>query len=385
VVDVKKSVDSPPIASSTHKSAEGPTERNLNVLFLVPIVWASYTPVVKSVYSTANLIPPPVLVFNLLSYMISLSTLVLAASVVKSVGSRGIEDNIDEDNVTIKKDDVVETGGRGEAMIGAELGLYLFGGSTLQVFGIQEISAMKAALLIQCTTIVVPFLEAFLFRKRLGVRTWGASAVALLGVLVITVDDPVGVFSGLIDGSSLSSANALFSKGDLYVFGAVLFYSMHVVRLSQFAAQTEPLRLARYKSGTELVAATVVVSTAALASSGAFGATSSASGLGSLGADITGYFDSLRTLPSLSSQTPVALGILWNGAIATALTTFLQTVGQRTVSGTTANVIYSSQPVWASMISYFFLHESVSVPNLVGAVLLALAVLIAATDTQATD
>ena len=112
------------------------------------------------------------------------------------------------------------------------------------------------------------------------------------------------------------------------------------------------------------------------------GTTVAASGLGGLGADITGYFDALQALPSLSTQTPVALGILWTGAVSMALTIFLQTVGQRTVSGTTANVIYSSQPVWSSMISYLFLHESVSAADVAGAVLLCAAVLIAATDTD---
>jgi drug/metabolite transporter (DMT)-like permease len=181
--------------------------------------------------------------------MIALSSLVLASSAVKLLGNP-----------------IPSPSGGREARIGAELGLYLFGGSTLQVLSIQYLSAMKAALLIQCTTVVVPFLEAFLFRKRLGLRTWLACAIALLGVYAITATpDPVSMLLGALlpDSGSSGSGNADAvagvdaaasaeseeggaGKGSLFMFGSVLFFSMHVVRLSHFAAETDPFALARY-------------------------------------------------------------------------------------------------------------------------------------------
>ena len=150
-----------------------------------------------------------------------------------------------------------------------------------------------------------------------------------------------------------------------------------MVRLSRFASKTKPLRLARYKSGTELVACFVAVIVCL------FSADNIDNGgtLGHFGTEIRNYLSSVKELPSLSSQVPLIVGMLWNGALATALTTYLQTVGQRSVSATKANVIYSSQPIWASLFSFLFLHETITATNAMGAVLLCLAVFLAANET----
>lgn len=352
---------------------------NLNALLLVPVVWGSYSPVVKSIYNNADLIPPPVLIFNLGSYLVSLTTLLVASIVADSVRQNSSESWSTGD---VEKVEEQQASGGNEASIGAELGMYLFAGSTLQVAGIQQVSAIKAAVLVQCTTIVVPLLESLLTSTKLSTNILSACLIALCGVLLISIDDPLGLLSNhLTDGSF--DPSAAFEKADLYILGATLFYSMHVVRLSRFAAETKPLKLARYKSATELVACAVAVAVALLASTGASGGEGAADSLvGAFGKEIRQYASSLEALPSLSSQTPLVQGALWNGALATALTTYLQTVGQRSVSATTANVIYSSQPIWATLFSFFFLGERVTPTNAVGAGLLCVAVFLAASSSS---
>lgn len=347
---------------------------NLNALLLVPVVWGSYSPVVKSIYNNVDLIPPPVLVFNLSSYLVSLSTLLLVSIITTKFGEE-----------LQQKEDQELTGN--EARIGAELGMYLFIGSTLQVFGIQQVSAMKAAVLVQCTTIVVPLLESLLTSTKLSTNIWSACLIALFGILLISIDDPLGLVSRYLSDGSFDPSTA-FEKADLFILGATLFYSMHVVRLSRFASETKPLRLARFKSGTELLACTITVAVALLVSAGAgaSGEGGANGGLvGSFGVEIRQYLTSLEALPSVYSQGPLALGVIWNGALATALTTYLQTVGQRSVSATTANVIYSSQPIWASLFSFFFLGERVTPTNAAGAGLLCVAVFLAATSSASSE
>lgn len=357
------------------KGDEGSQQKpNLLPLFLVPLVWGTYSPIVKSVYSSSTVLAPPVLIFNTLSYLVSFSSLLG----VSLLAGQGRSSSINETSITDDssgKDNV-------ELRVGAELGMYLFVGSMLQVFGIQQVAATKAAVLVQCTTIIVPLLESLLYRKKISKRLWSACSTALFGVLLLTLDRPgalLSLFSGAgWEGGSLEG----MESGDIFIICATFFYSMHVVRLSRFAAQTKPLKLARYKSGTELAAATIVVSTvlllASLSPDGGNGG-----GYGALGAEIEEYFTQLRNLPSLSSQSPVLFGIMWNGALATALTTYLQTLGQRGVTATTANIVYSSQPIWASLLSIVFLHERLSSGNLLGAAVLAFAVLLAATDPDA--
>ena len=191
-------------------------------------------------------------------------------------------------------------------------------------------------------------------------------------MLLISIDDPVGLLSNFLSDGSFDPSSA-FEKADLYILGATLFYSLHVVRLSRFASETKPLRLARYKSGTEFAACAATVAATLIAAGSSSGGL-----LDSFGTEIKQYVSSIGALPSLASQTPLVLGVLWNGALATALTTYLQTVGQRSVTATTANVIYSSQPIWASLFSFFFLGERITYANAIGASLLCVAVLLAA-------
>ena len=64
-------------------------------------------------------------------------------------------------------------------------------------------------------------------------------------------------------------------------------------------------------------------------------------------------------------------------AIATALTLYLQSLGQQRVKATEANLIYTSQPLWATFFAYAFLHEKLDVEILPGIGLIAFAVALA--------
>lgn len=56
----------------------------------------------------------------------------------------------------------------------------------------------------------------------------------------------------------------------------------------------------------------------------------------------------------------VIFAVLWNGIFATALTNWAQTYGQSRVNPTTANLIYSSQPIWGGIFAAVFLHDATS-------------------------
>ena len=60
----------------------------------------------------------------------------------------------------------------------------------------------------------------------------------------------------------------------------------------------------------------------------------------------------------------------WNGAITTAATMYCQSYGQRKVRPTEANLIYTSQPVWAILFAYYFLGERIDVAILPAVALL---------------
>src|SRR5699024_6079869 len=67
--------------------------------------------------------------------------------------------------------------------------------------------------------------------------------------------------------------------------------------------------------------------------------------------------------------------LLYLGLATTALTTWLQTIGQRRVGAPEAAVIYSLEPVWAAVFAFLILSERLAPQQLTGAGLICVAVL----------
>jgi drug/metabolite transporter (DMT)-like permease len=339
--------------------------KNYLILSLVPAIWGSYSPVVKGLYSSPGIVAPPPLIFNLMSYLVSLVTLSTASSI--SEKSRGIGSAEDG---AIGATGISKT----EWRAGLELGLFLFLGSTIQILGIQSTSAISAAVLVQSTTILVPLLETLLVTKKpVSQKLWVSCFLALAGVVIVGTGGELGAgsvtcndgsFSCLFDAVRESLANAHFNQGDLFILIAAVFYSLHVVRLGVFAPRASPVKLAQVKSFTELILSALAII-----------------GVCIFGGDATNNLDIFKSYastavntPTLSGQNFVALAVLWNGAASTALTNWAQATGQQAVPPTLANLLYSTQPIWAAVLSFTFLGESVTTPTLIGSALLFAAI-----------
>ena len=80
------------------------------------------------------------------------------------------------------------------------------------------------------------------------------------------------------------------------------------------------------------------------------------------------------TLPTLQAITWAAL---WCGAVTCAYTVWAQSFGQRSVTATDANLIYSSQPIWSTAIAFVFLGETFSPVGGVGALIIMAAIALA--------
>lgn len=341
------------------------------ILAIVPIVWGSYSPLVKGLYSAAEVIAPPPLIFNLLSYFVSASALTFVQNLSSWLNNSKNEVIAATKVVATSEPDSVK-GLSLEWTAGIELGLWLFLGSTVQISGIQLTTAIRAAILVQLTTILVPFLETVLVNKKaISTKLWTSCVIAMLGVVTVSTDG--GSIGSVISSFSFSSIdksfialleNIKFNTGDLLVSLSAVFYSMHVIRLGSFASRVSPLKLAQVKSLTELVLSAVAISLVCLLGGNEMNSLS----------QFSKYAQVIRNSFLESGQIYVLLAVLWNGAFATALTTWAQTVGQRSVSPTTANLLYSSQPIWAALFSFSFLNESISNSTFIGSFLLFIAV-----------
>ena len=350
------------------KSAAAPALAPLAATLAVPLIWGTYSPLVKLVYSNADILAPPPVLFNFMTYAVAFLCLNVANAAQTLLSTWGMREGKDGPGASVFATPK-------ELWSGAELGLWLFAGSTVQIMGIQSTTASRAAILVQLTTILVPLLDTISSGRAVPLRLWTACTLALVGVCLVTVQ-PTTVDSAVGPYLSQLFTIGLPNQGDLLVMLAACFYSMHVVRLgrvmSSISSSTSvtavaddmvvsPIRLARIKSLTELAACSGTMLLFFLFSPARWAE--------------MGSFSSSVIEGSAPGVGLVALAVLWNGSTATALTNSLQAFGQRAISPTEANLLYTTQSLWAALFSYALLGDSLAPVNILGLAVLAVAVI----------
>ncbi|KAG5185940.1 hypothetical protein JKP88DRAFT_254620 [Tribonema minus] len=253
----------------------------LAVLATVPCVWGTYTPSVKFMESLGPLVQPPGLFFNAACYLVSGAVLATAqlvrsrsrssnntspaASAVQTeaLNNAGQIAELTEPDL---ESDSASTPVRSSvlAQAGAELGGWLFAGSTLQIYGLQYTGASRAAFLVQTTTIIVPLIESLLQRRLVPAKVLVACFTATVGIALMSFGDALPAVleaaGGGAHGAARAALPALASlQGDLLVGASALFYSMHVIRLAHYAPRVEPIALAASKAAAELVFAALAI------------------------------------------------------------------------------------------------------------------------------
>ncbi|GAA6755684.1 DMT family transporter [Thermus thalpophilus] len=202
---------------------------------------------------------------------------------------------------------------------GLELAFWLLLGYASQAVGLLYTSASRSAFITALNVVLVPLLLSLAGRRVRGV--WLAAFLAFLGVGLLSYDPqqpPLNV-------------------GDLWTLLTALTYALYIVRLEVHAKAYPSLPLT----------AVQVLGTALLALPWALGE----------GARLEG----------------VPWGaVLYLGVVATALTTWLQTWGQRRVPAPQAAILYTLEPVWATLFAYLLLGERLGATGLLGALLVVL-------------
>ncbi|MGY2894651.1 DMT family transporter [Deinococcus sp. UYEF24] len=198
---------------------------------------------------------------------------------------------------------------------GLILGAWLIAGYGTQTIALSSTSANRAAFITALSVVLVPLWQALVARKRLGAALWGAVALAVAGLAL------------------LSWEGGRLVVGDLWALGCAFTYAGFILSLERTSRHHRalPFTLAQLLWVTGLALVWLLLAHAPL-------------------------------LPTPGSWGP----LLYLGAAATAITTLLQTLGQRWVSATEASVIYALEPVSASIFSYFLLGERVFLRGFLG-------------------
>jgi drug/metabolite transporter (DMT)-like permease len=202
---------------------------------------------------------------------------------------------------------------------GLLLGAWLIAGYGTQTVALQTTGANRAAFFTALSVVLVPTWLVLAQRRRMPAALWAALPLAVAGLAL------------------LSWEGGQLVVGDLWALACAVTYAGFIVTLEKMARSHAPLP---FTLAQVLSVAALALVWAVIAEPG-------------------------RLLPPPEAWWP----LLYLGVVATALTTLLQTVGQRHVSAAEASLVYTLEPVTATAFSFVLIGEQVGLRGLLGGLL----------------
>ncbi len=108
------------------------------------------------------------------------------------------------------------------------LGTLLAGYMIFQVVGLRDTSASNSAFITSLSVLMVPFLSAFLLKKRPTQSNWAGVVLAICGLVFVT-----GIHQGL----------TVLTMGDFYTFLCAICVAVHIIVADRFLKDSDPLLL----------------------------------------------------------------------------------------------------------------------------------------------
>lgn len=303
------------------------------LLNLVTVIWGSQHAIIKTVVGDSDVADFTFLRFALAS-LCALPYLPGIQAFVPSNLRTGVHDAH-----SVTSEPGKETELQKSWRWGAELGMWMFIGFSLQAIGLLTTSAQRSGFLLYLNVKLVPFFAYILLGRNISAATWVSAFTAFSGTALLA-----------LDGQSIG-----LNVGDFWSVLAAAASAMFILRLEKASAEVP--------QSAELNAASLFV-VALLSFIWAVGQreVSSANSLASF----------LSELWEIASSHPLELFYL--GAVSTALSNFIQAKAQRSVPAERASIIYSLDPVYGALFSWIILGETLGgVQAYVGAVMVAVA------------
>ncbi len=319
----------------TQSSERGSSLKSALLLNAVAVIFGSQHAVIKG---SLDLFPSTSLLnfwrFLSSALLFSPALLNLMASLAATGRDEGIKDSGE--------------GGQEIWRAGAELGLWTFLGFAFQAVGMETTTASKSAFLLYLNVKFVPFFASVLFGRQISVSTWTSAALALFGTFLLGNDGSGWVI------------------GDLWSVVAAAASALYILRLESFSVVFDAAQLnaVSFAVTAGLCGLWVLLDSFRVDI-----------GIARVGGVVVGLEDAWSSL--LAAPLPV----LYLGVITTALCNYLQTLGQRGVRAERAAVIYSLDPVYGAVFSYWLLGEELGPAGFGGAALILAGVALSAKST----
>jgi drug/metabolite transporter (DMT)-like permease len=217
---------------------------------------------------------------------------------------------------------------------GMVVGVFLYAGYAFQTSGLKLTTPSKSAFLTGTSSVLVPVLLVAIWRVRIHLWRVVGIALALGGLFLMTVP---GGADGLADFANVN-------LGDLLTVGCAICFTFHVIFVGR-ASQRFPFeQVAFLQVGTAAILMTI--STPLLEHP---------------------YF---RATPTVISA------ILITGILCTAVAFSVQSWAQQFTPATHTALIFTTEPVFAWLTSFIYLHERLGLRAGAGALLILCGVLV---------
>lgn len=212
---------------------------------------------------------------------------------------------------------------------GAVLGVVLCVATNLQQFAFYYSSAGKIAFITAMYMFFVPIVGLF-FKKRIPIITWFCILLGFVGLY----------FLSFVKGSGFGDLN----KGDILTFFCAIFFCIQILLIEQFVKTCDGVKLSCVEFFT--------------------------SGI------ITIILMFIFEKPQWKSIKAAAIPLLYSGIMSCGVAYTLQIVGQKYCEATIASLLMCMESVFAVLASAILLHEILTGREILGCVLMFVAILI---------
>ena len=210
---------------------------------------------------------------------------------------------------------------------GIVCGIFLFFANCFQQTGIQYTTVGKAGFITTFYIIIVPLIGLF-FKKYCGILTWIGVVVALAGLYFLCITQKLTI-----------------QRGDALILCCSVLYAGQILAIDHYNPFVDGVKMSCIQFLTG----------------------------GILGAVFMLLFEN----PSIAMILSAAGPILYTGIMSTGVGYTLQIVGQKGLNPTVAALILSLESVFSALSGYAFLHQVLTTRELIGCVLMFIAIVLA--------
>lgn len=224
--------------------------------------------------------------------------------------------------------------------IGMAVGIVMFLGYYFQTTGLKTVSATQSGFITGSHVIITPVIESIWMRRLPSVRVLFAVVVVFSGILLISFDSliiDISAWEKVLFLEFWQNIGFQMPEGNILTLLGAFSFSMYIVLID---------RVSRKWNETSLL----------------IGQFFTAFALASLLTAINSDLD----LGDFRPNRQALFGLFYTGVIATILPVLIQTRYQKAVSPTRAGIIFSLEPVFASIFAFLVVGEFLGKIGLVG-------------------